>query len=50
MSVHKRPGRARSDVEVAMRPGKRNQLNPFIERDFVAKRIDAQVANMSEEE
>jgi IS5 family transposase len=38
--VHKRPGAAGPTWHVAMRPGKRKKLNPFLEPDFVAERVE----------
>ncbi|MBA2351058.1 MAG: transposase, partial [Burkholderiales bacterium] len=36
--VHKRPEAAGPDWQVAMRPGKRKLLNPFLEHDDIALR------------
>ena len=38
--VHKRPEAAGPTWHVAMRPGKRKKLNPFIEPDFIAERVE----------
>lgn len=38
--VHKRPEAACPTWHVAMRPGQRRRLNPFIEPDFVAERVE----------
>jgi transposase, IS5 family len=44
--VHKRPEAVGPTWYVAMRPGKRRQLNPFIEADFVAERIEKMKASV----
>jgi IS5 family transposase len=38
--VHKRPEAQGPTWHVAMRPGKRRMLNPFIEPEFVAERVE----------
>ena len=45
-SVHKRPEAAGPTSHVAMRPGLRRQLNPFIEPDFVAERVEKRKAGI----
>src|SRR5437868_11244509 len=40
--VHKRPEAEGPIWNVAMRPGKRKKLNPFVEPEFVAERVDRQ--------
>jgi len=44
--VHKRPEAAGPTWHVAMRPGLRRQLNPFIEPDFVAERVEKRKAGI----
>lgn len=44
--VHKRPEAAGPTWHVAMRPGKRRKLNPFIEPDFVAERVEKMKASI----
>ena len=44
--VHKRPEAAGPTWHVAMRPGLRRQLNPFIEPDFVAERVEKMKASI----
>lgn len=44
--VHKRPEAAGPTWHVAMRPGKRKLLNPFIEPDFVAERVEKMKASI----
>jgi IS5 family transposase len=44
--VHKRPEAAGPTWHVAMRPGKRKQLNPFIEPDFIAERVEKMKASI----
>ena len=44
--VHKRPEAAGPTWHVAMRPGLRRQLNPFIEPDFVAERLEKMKAGI----
>ncbi len=44
--VHKRPEAAGPTWHVAMRPGKRKLLNPFIEPDFIAERIEKMKASI----
>lgn len=44
--VHKRPEAAGPSWHVAMRPGKRRKLNPFIEPDFVAERVEKMKASI----
>ena len=44
--VHKRPEAAGPTWHVAMRPGKRKKLNPFIEPDFVAERVEKMKASI----
>ncbi|WP_431261527.1 IS5 family transposase [Roseateles chitinivorans] len=44
--VHKRPEAAGPTWHVAMRPGKRRLLNPFIEPDFVAERAEKMKASI----
>jgi IS5 family transposase len=43
--VHKRPEAQESTWHVAMRPGRRRKLNPFIEPDFVAERVEKMKAS-----
>jgi transposase, IS5 family len=44
--VHKRPEAAGPTWHVAMRPGKRRKLNPFIEPEFVAERVEKMKASI----
>jgi IS5 family transposase len=44
--VHKRPEAQGPTWHVAMRPGKRRRLNPFIEPDFVAERVEKMKASI----
>ena len=44
--VHKRPEAQGPTWHVAMRPGKRSKLNPFIQPDFVAERVEAMKASI----
>ena len=44
--VHKRPEAQGPTWHVAMRPGKRRKLNPFIEPDFVAERMEKMKASI----
>ena len=44
--VHKRPEAAGPTWHVAMRPGRRKKLNPFIEPDFVAERVEKMKASI----
>ena len=44
--VHKRAEAAGPTWHVAMRPGLRRKLNPFIERDFVAERVEKMKASI----
>ena len=44
--VHKRPEAAGPTWHVAMRPGLRRQLNPFIEPDFVVERVEKMKASI----
>jgi IS5 family transposase len=44
--VHKRPEAAGPTWHVAMRPGKRRKLNPFIEPDFIAERVEKMKASI----
>ena len=44
--VHKRPEAAGPTWHVAMRPGLRRKLNPFIEPDFVAERVEKRKAGI----
>src|SRR5213592_449919 len=44
--VHERPEAAGPTWHVAMRPGKRKKLNPFIEPDFVAERVEKMKASI----
>jgi IS5 family transposase len=44
--MHKRPEAAGPTWHVAMRPGLRRKLNPFIEPDFVAERIEKMKASI----
>ena len=44
--VHKRPEAAGPAWYVAMRPGKRRKLNPFLEPDFVAERVEKMKASI----
>jgi IS5 family transposase len=44
--VHKRPEAEGPTWQVAMRPGKRKKLNPFIEPDFVAERVEKMKASI----
>jgi IS5 family transposase len=44
--VHKRPEGAGPTWHAAMRPGLRRQLNPFIEPDFVAERVEKMKASI----
>ncbi|WP_431289429.1 IS5 family transposase [Roseateles chitinivorans] len=44
--VHKRPEAAGPTWHVAMRPGKRRLLNPFIEPDFIAERAEKMKASI----
>ncbi len=44
--VHKRPEAAGPTWHVAMRPGLRRKLNPFIEPDFVAERVEKMKASI----
>ena len=44
--VHKRPEAQSPTWHVAMRPGKRRLLNPFIEPDFVAERVEKMKASI----
>ena len=44
--VHKRPEAAGPTWHVAMRPGLRRRLNPFIEPEFVAERVEKMKASI----
>ena len=44
--VNKRPEAAGPTWHVAMRPGKRRKLNPFIEPDFAAERVEKMKASI----
>ena len=44
--VHKRPEAAGPAWHVAMRPGLRRQLNPFIEPEFIAERVEKMKASI----
>lgn len=44
--VHKRPEAAGPTWHVAMRPGLRRKLNPFVEPDFVAERVEKMKASI----
>jgi IS5 family transposase len=44
--VHKRPEAAGPTWHVAMRPGKRKQLNSFIEPEFIAERVEKMKASI----
>ena len=44
--VHKRPEARGPTWHVAMHPGKRRKLNPFIEPDFVAERVEKMKASI----
>jgi IS5 family transposase len=44
--VHKRPEAQGPTWHVAMRPGKRRKLNPLIEPDFVAERVEKMKASI----
>ena len=44
--VHKRPEAAGPAWHVAMRPGLRRRLNPFIEPEFVAERVERMKASI----
>jgi len=44
--VQKRPEAAGPTWHIAMRPGKRSKLNPFIEPDFVAERVERMKASI----
>lgn len=44
--VHKRPEAVGPTWHVAMRPGLRRKLNPFIEPDFVAERVEKMKASI----
>jgi IS5 family transposase len=44
--VHKRPEAAGPTWHVAMRPGKRRRLNPFIEPDFLAEQVEKMKASI----
>jgi IS5 family transposase len=44
--VPKRPEAASPTWHVAMRPGKPKKLNPFIEPDFIAKRVEKMKASI----
>jgi len=44
--VHKRPEAEGPTWHVAMRPGERKKLNPFIEADFVAERVETMKASI----
>ena len=44
--MHKRPEAAGPTWHVAMRPGKRKKLNPFIEPDFIAERVEKMKASI----
>ena len=44
--VHKRPEAEGPTWHVAMRPGLRKRLNPFIEPDFVAERVEKMKASI----
>lgn len=44
--VHKRPEATGQTWHVAMRPGRRRKLNPFIEPDFIAERIEKMKASI----
>ena len=44
--VHKRPEAAGPTWHVAMRPGKRRKLNPFIEPDFMAECVEKMKASI----
>jgi IS5 family transposase len=44
--VHKRPEAVGPTWHVAMRPGKRKKLNPFIEPQFVAERVEKMKASI----
>jgi IS5 family transposase len=45
--VHKRAEAAGPTCHVAMRPGKRRLLNPFIEPEFVAERVEKMKASIT---
>lgn len=47
--VHKRPEAVGPSWHVAMRPGLRRKLNPFIEPDFIAERIEKMKASIRAE-
>src|SRR5690606_5472201 len=44
--VHKRPEAAGPAWHVAMRPGLRKKLNPFVESDFAAERVEKMKASI----
>jgi IS5 family transposase len=44
--VHKRPEASGPTWHVAMRPGLRRKLNPFVEPDFVAERVERMKASI----
>jgi IS5 family transposase len=44
--VHRRPEAAGPTWHVAMRPGRRRKLNPFIEPEFVAERVEKMKASI----
>ncbi|MDQ2735540.1 MAG: IS5 family transposase [Pseudomonadota bacterium] len=44
--VHKRPEASGPTWHVAMRPGRRKKLNPFLEPDFVAERVEKMKASI----
>ena len=44
--VHKRPEAGGPTWHVAMRPGKRRKLNPFIKPEFVAERVEKMKASI----
>lgn len=44
--VHKRPEAEGPTWHVAMRPGKRKKLNPFLEPDFIAERVEKMKASI----
>jgi IS5 family transposase len=44
--VHKRPEAKGPTWHVAMRPGKRRKLNPFIGPDFIAARVEKMKASI----
>ena len=44
--VHKRPEAEGPTWHVAIRPGKRKKLNPFLEPDFLAERVEKMKASI----